>query len=442
MTASKLIARARSLSDTPNSLFISHDDEVNGLYESWKDIYSKITDSSDDYYLISVILPTTTAIKLGESEWQLALPDDVFKIRFVNYMDSGSWFEMEKFNTGNRNRNSGTPMYRWRGEYLWITGSLPSQIRLEYYPPPVMPSVPELSYNYALSYPLYQIPNISMPAFFTVKNPNMQDNTDYIIYIFNGTSIIVESMTLNSILTLYTGTGLSNAVYYLGYVYYISGGDIYRVPTNLVSAILTIPTKITTSTSITNFTIYNSVIYYSDGTNTSICNLDGTNVTVLYAYPTKCNYNGYNIRMSDGFIYNGGISTGISASSLTANPDFMFYVDLSGNLHRYTATEDTTILGDVAYIGMLQSNFFPVINKNMTIIAKSSLPDTDFVYPLNEANEIMAYSSAIEYKRKQQGDPSLLMSRLGEIWTRFEEVLKRDEGLPERRKREVPYYNY
>ena len=38
MLASDLIKRARSLSDTPNSLFISHSDEINSLWESWKDI--------------------------------------------------------------------------------------------------------------------------------------------------------------------------------------------------------------------------------------------------------------------------------------------------------------------------------------------------------------------------------------------------------------------
>jgi len=76
------------------------------------------------------------------------------------------------------------------------------------------------------------------------------------------------------------------------------------------------------------------------------------------------------------------------------------------------------------------------------LMAISSLEDTEFIYPVNEANEIMAYQSAIDYKRKQNGDISLLMARLSEIQNRFIGVIKRDEYQPERRAIDVPFWSY
>jgi len=48
MKSSEIIARARSLADIANSKFITNSDEENALFEAYKDVYSKITDSSDD----------------------------------------------------------------------------------------------------------------------------------------------------------------------------------------------------------------------------------------------------------------------------------------------------------------------------------------------------------------------------------------------------------
>ena len=66
MLASEIIRRARSLADIANSDYISHEDETESLYESYKDVYSEILNQSDDYYLITVILNTSTSTKLGK----------------------------------------------------------------------------------------------------------------------------------------------------------------------------------------------------------------------------------------------------------------------------------------------------------------------------------------------------------------------------------------
>ena len=77
--------------------------------------------------------------------------------------------------------------------------------------------------------------------------------------------------------------------------------------------------------------------------------------------------------------------------------------------------------------------FRSIIDMQFNIKALSTYLDTEFSYPLNEAFEIMAYQSAIDYKRKAEGDTTQLEQRLNSIWARFDFVLNRDSGKPERR---------
>lgn len=445
MTASEIINRARSLSDLPNATFIDHDDEVNSLWESWKDIYSKITDSSDDYFINSVILDTSTATALGTNEWSLTLPDDIYKIRFVNFKSNGRWTNMNKFNTNNRNVAPFAPQYRFRGNSLWIiANALPGEIRIDYYPAPVKPSLPELSLNYLTAMPVYNKTNITSTCYFSVKDTNLTKNIDYLVYIYNG-DIFIESTTLRTTATLYTtAVNPSNIVYNLGYLYWVADDgtgnmNIYRATTNFAAALT--PVAITTSNDIANFSIVGDKIYASAGGATVTMNLDGSSVTPYSALDTKdvvaIGANIYFINKADSEIYLNGASLNIIASTLMSDGAYLYYLDTASVLHRYLINDDILYL-NVRYLGNVSNGFASVIRSNLDVEAVSILEDTDFVYPLNEANEILAYSCAIDFKRKQSGDITALAGRIAEIWDRFLDVLRRDEGLPERRMSEVP----
>lgn len=438
MNSLDIIKRARSLADLINSDFITWDDEVSSLWESWKDIYSKITDSSDDYFLETVTLSTSTATQLGDSEWELTIPDGIYKLRFVNYWDGGRWVSMDKFNTNQRNRQLGSPKYRWRGSKLWIVASsfgLPSQIRIDYYPEPIKPSVPEASYNYCLSYPVYNKTGISSPTFTRVLNSVQTDPTDYLFYIYNNT-LIVESTLLQSKVTLHTFVSGSNLIYNLGYVYWLDSGDMYRAPTDFTTTL--VPVQI--GTTITSFSITDNKIVYETATETYECDLDGTNSTLLYAYPVQSYY----IVGSDIYyiisnvMYKNDVTTGLSAISLWSDGVDIYRLDSAGVIYK-----DTVVLQlSVNTMGTGGDLFIPIITDNLNVQSISTLENTEFIYPINEANEIMAYQSAVDYKRKQNADTTALLGRLAEIWDRFMDVLKRDEGQPERRTADAPRYFY
>jgi len=428
MTASQLIKRARSLADVPNSLFVTHDDEVNSLSESWKDIYSKITDSSDDYFITEVILDTSTATKLGDNEWELTMPADVYKIRFVDWKNSGRWENMTKFNTNNRNKIYGQPQYRFRGAKLWLIGnSLPAQIRIDYYPPPIKPTVPEKAWEYFLTTPPYTVSaNVTSPQYFSVPNPNLTDNTDYLLYIYGGTSISLESAMLATSSTLYTSTGLTSVLYHTGYIYWLEGTNLCRSSTTLTGTL----TKVVLVASVQNFNISGENLYYYNGTNTFKANLDGTSPSVFITgfskYVTIIGADTYYLNTT---IFKNSVSTGTAAVSITTDGVELYYLTALGVLYKDVDIFATGLL----YAGQIQDNFISIIDSKWNVNAISVFTDTDFVYPVNEANEIMAYQCAIDFRRKQNGDITLLAARISEIENRLLSVLMRDAYQPERR---------
>jgi len=438
MYASEIVKRARSLADIPNSQYINREDEINSLWESYKDIYATILDSSDDYYLKRVDIDTSTATKLSEGEWELTIPADVYRIRFVDYNLNGRWFNMNKFNIDARNDTNAIMRYRWRGSKLWINGGsitgLPQSIRLEYYVPPIKPSVPETDIQYATSYPEYQKPLISSPFYINVDDSNDQ-TVDYLFYIYNGVNIKVESYALNTTTTLYTSTGLSNLYYNAGYIYYLKGGDIYRAITDYASTLA--PTMITARADIVRFSISNNTLIYSNGTNTYVSALDGTAETSLFAYDTKDVYyiSGVPtyIKVSDGLIYSNTTSLAISATNIATDGTILYYLDTLGFIHSLDGTVDTIIYEDAISLSGECDNRLPIIAENYNVYAISIFEDTSFDYPINETNEIMAYQSAIDYKRKANGDTTLLEQRLAFLRDRFLTVLRRDDNRPERR---------
>lgn len=440
MTSSEIIKRARSLADIPNSLYITHDDEKSSLFESYKDIYSKITDSSDDYFIKESILDPVVASKIGDTEWEVEIPSDVYKLRFLDYYDSGRWIAMTKFATANRNKSFSTPQYRWRGSKLWITGQLPSKIRIDYYPPPIVPALPDLSYNYGLSLSAPDKMLVSSPYFTSIANPNNAYDTDYLLYVNNGLQIKVESTVLQTTSTLYTSaTAITNLQYYMGSVYFLTGGNLYKATSNLVSTIT--PTQIIAS--VDTFNISKNKIYYTSGGQTYSAALDGTNPQVVYAYATTC-FNkldsGDNLYLNAGVIYRNDVSLGISATYLSTDGVYIYYLDSAEVLHKYLSITDDVILAtNVQIMSGYSNNFIALITDNWSIKAISSEEDTEFDYPLNEAWELMAYQCAIDFKRKNNGDVTLLQTRLSEVYGRFTDVLVRDAYQPERMAPQTPF---
>ena len=438
MKTSEIISRARSLADIPNSKFIDNNDENQSLWESYKDIYSKLTDSSDDYFITRVDLPTSGATLLAPGEYELTVPADLYKIRFVDYLSSGLWVNMQKFNTNTRNSGNGAPAYRWRGTKLWISvgqsSTLPGTIRIDYYPAPVKPTVPEASKQYGTSYAPYDITKVQSKSF------TIQNGIDYLIYIYNSVNIIVESLVSNTKTTLYTGTGLSNVVYYAGYIYYLASGNIYRAQTTLLAVIT--PAAIISTGTVTEFSIADNKVYYNQAGSAYTANLDGSSPTLLIAAKvyTVCKQGANIVNITAAFFLKiGAVTTAISATACASDGVDIFYFDATGIIHKITdyglSTEKTIDFSTAATMtgGQIWNGFIPITNSLNEVFAISDITDTDLIYPTNEGYELLAYQCAIDFLRKAKGDFTAIQARYNEIMDRFIDQTKRDEYQTERR---------
>ena len=438
--ATELIKYARSLGNIPKAQYVDHNDEVQSLNHSYKDIYALIAfaKSCYDYMTVGpVTLDLTAAVQISSGEWEIPLPNDVYSLRYIDYNMTGGWRPMLTFNINQRNKTVSQPMYRWMKDKLWVVGSLPNQIRIRYFPPPMSLSTPDNAYQYALSYAPYNLPAVDAPQYFSLPDPVNEGDNDYCIYVYGGTTITLESYSLNTTSTLYTGVGLSQANYWLGYVYYLEGGDIYRATTTLTS--LGVPVKITTNGAILNYSLTaDNKLVYSTASNTYFAKLDGSSPSIQYPYATSdvCLFTPGNyayIKTSSDTIYvNNTPVNNAQVVNLASDGTYLYYLDQGGFIHRLTLDSHYVTLGDynmfggMQYMGSWWGRMLCTVDNQYNVKALSTYLDTELSYPINEAWELMAYQCAIDFRRKAEMDTTELEKRFGQIMLRFDMILKRD----------------
>jgi len=436
-TASGLIAQARSIADLQNSKFVTLDDEVNLLNESYRDVYNRYTESSGDYWTSEQVITLDASMIAPDSfgrDYYIPVPVDFYKLRSVSYQYSGQWVPMQSFAMSNRDNLYGAPQYRMRNNTIWIRNASPyPQVKIQYYTPPAVASLPADDINFLTTLSDYQRSLIATPSYVSHNNS--------VLYIANnGTEIRVQSTDAQSdILLLTTVNVKSQPRFYRGYIYWIELGDVWRAPTDFVTTLT--PVKITTLTGITQLSVFSSKIWYTNAANTYNANLDGTGQVVYVAsvnrslarYGTGAVY----INVSNQVVIDGVVLAGYPTVLYLASDGTYIYTLTTDNVvHKLTVvagivTVNEVIRSNIGYFGpAVVSDYLVMVSTSFASIAGvSTLSDTVFTYPSNEVNEIMAYTCAVAFVRKKSDDKkmSLIQSRLDELWGRFETVIKRDE---------------
>ena len=472
--ASQVIARARSLSDLPQSKFISHSDELDSLNDSWRDKYQRLIDSADDYYMTTttLTLSSTNLVAGTQYEFLIALPTDFYKLRFADFYDGSAWIPMEKFPISMKDYNTGRPYYRIQGSSLWVIWGGYNQanapIKIGYYPPPVTVTCPQSPLEYGTSY--------TRDLFAGVTAPCYAPAAQTMVYAYGATFIIkAESVTNNTVtapVALFTeSAAVTNIVYYKGTLYWIRGGLIWYKPTGLAAA-FTSPTQATTPTGVVAFYIANTnVIYYTTATEIRSCTLTGasdalvnatanvTSVVVIgptIIYRTTASLVGTLVPSTT--MYSSGIAKVTADGGSSAR---LFILDNAGQTRRVTFNATTAAIvtdevvdthaadiGQVSWdLGQTPNTWIvPTLkteNNYQQLLGVDGSVDYTFSYPNNIVPEIMAYQSAIDYRSKREANPAFLMERLGKpsappdepatgLWERFERALRRDEYSAER----------
>jgi hypothetical protein len=461
LTGQQVINRARSLADLPTTTFLSYQDELDSLNESYGDIYEKITESDNDFYVNEVTIQITSAYSVTDSmgdEYLVPLPADFFKLRACYYYDGAYWTKMDKFHPDESKIRPSSPMYRFKGQNLWLIGMgsvLPSSIKLSYYPPAQYLTKPDKIYTFGLILTQAQIWALSSLDYTTVQNTMLY---------YTGDSLIADSLTLNSQTSLLTGqaSAITNIDYYRGYVYYIQNGNIYAAPTDLLTAPI-VPVAIVSTALVQNFTIANNLIYFYNGIVTNSCSLTGTGVSLVQASFTN-DYNfvqGVPVYLTSTGTINiaGTILSATTYNMLTTDGTNLYVLDAAQNLHQlqlaltlsvWSIALDTIIASGVVIMSPYtaastsintitsslgagqQTGRIGVLTNDPYIQSISTALNSVFSYPYNELNEIISYQCAIDFKRKQSGDTSLLERRVAELWQTFSSKIKRDDFQLER----------
>jgi hypothetical protein len=457
MKASEILDRARALADLENAQFITPTDEMNSLNEEWKDIYSALTETDFDPYLTEATIQVTSAMLTPSSknnEYLVPLPADFYKGRYVDYQSQTQWQRMKKFNMNIKNFNLMEPQYRFRGGFLWIVGQTPQatplQIRVGYYPPPPKVSVPapEISYVESMSVAHKN----SLKEVFYVNLTTSQNSNDIMLYLWQDPTnlhynIYAEWTQLGSTFLLYDPAPpptKSNIFYYKGYLYFLSGGDIWKGATDLQATV--VPTQITAIGNILNFTIIDNLIYFNNGTQTYTADTSGGTVTLLYAFALTdicsigvgSNFKLVGLTTTGNVIWAGGVIYS-NTTHVVSDGTYLYVDDSVSEVHKLTVnsqlvvTLDVILHDDVQYLGNTANNYFSTIDEEtLDVHAHSTFEDTEFADTLNIVAEMMSYRAAIDFKMKQNADAGALALRLEELKKRFKNVLKKDEGTPER----------
>ena len=461
LTAQQMINRARSLADLPNAQFITYQDQLDSLNESYGDVYEKLIESNDDFYVNEYIITPLASQIVPNSmndEYLIPLPSDFYKLRQLSYFDGSYWHTVVKHTNTDMPRNRAQPCYRLRGQNLHLLGMATysvSSLKMEYYPPKMLITQPDQVLTFGSGLTQNQIWSITNAIDYTP----VQNTTIY--YIPSTQILYADSLTLNNSAQLLTAqaSAISNIDYYKGSIYFLQNGNIYSASTDLMTTPI-VPTAIISTANVANFTINNvsgvDSIYYWNGTNTIQCSLKGTGSTIISAVFSNdyCFVQGVvSFLTNTGAVnVNGSVLPTALASytMLSSDGTNLYVLDSSYNLHQlqllntagvWTVSLDTIMYSNVYTMGPLASsgygqatNRWGIITLDPYVQAISATINTTFSYPFNAVNEIIAYQTAVDMSRKQDNveKVQLLMQRLATLWERYQSQFLRDDFQYER----------
>ena len=134
MLVSDIIAAARHYTQINNSSFFAPGDELRALNRSYRDIYERILQADDEFFVTEITLDPSTFTVVREHVWDITLPVDFYRLRNLIAVSGTSENQLQRKDPNDINQGEG---YRFHGPALRIfTGTGYNSYRLEYYPLP------------------------------------------------------------------------------------------------------------------------------------------------------------------------------------------------------------------------------------------------------------------------------------------------------------------
>ena len=134
MTIAEIISAARAYSQTTGATWFTPADELRSVNRAYRDIYEKILDSNDEFFIKEITVPASTLTMVREYTYSYALPADWHRLRkLVSIIPDGEHI-FDRLDPLDNRRAEG---YRYFQDTMRLTFRDDyAEFRIEYYPNP------------------------------------------------------------------------------------------------------------------------------------------------------------------------------------------------------------------------------------------------------------------------------------------------------------------
>lgn len=135
MTVADIIAAARQYTQITGSAWFTPADELRSVNRAYRDIYERIVDADDEYFITEVTVPASALTAIRQYVKSYALPADWYRLRNLMAQLATGEYQMGRLDPQDVTQGEG---YRYFNNTMQLTYKAEySAFRIEYYPMPV-----------------------------------------------------------------------------------------------------------------------------------------------------------------------------------------------------------------------------------------------------------------------------------------------------------------
>jgi len=135
MLVSDIITAARQYTQISGSQFFNATDELRAVNRAYRDIYERICNANDDYFLTELIIDPATFTDVREGVHDYTLPADFYRLRNLVGVTGSGDVQFARKDVQDIYLGEGYRFYGQKLRVFYTSGY--SSFRLEYYPEPV-----------------------------------------------------------------------------------------------------------------------------------------------------------------------------------------------------------------------------------------------------------------------------------------------------------------
>ena len=135
MTVKEIIDAARHYTQVSGSSFYSGIDELRSVNRSWRDVYERIANADDEFFVNESTLLTSSFTSVRTGVWDVTLPLDFYRLRNLVAVNGYSEIQFARKDPQDIHQGEGYRFHNGKLRFFYIAGY--DSFRIEYYPAPI-----------------------------------------------------------------------------------------------------------------------------------------------------------------------------------------------------------------------------------------------------------------------------------------------------------------